>query len=162
MSTIINGTTDAITFPDATIQNSAGLTTGGTIATGTITSATLPTATVTTLKAPSGVLATQNGMTGIAKAWAQFSYATGSMVVQSSFNISSITRTGTGLYTLNFTTSMPSANYSAVMGCASGDLNAITVAQAGQSTSAFPMRVGTAAGSYVDDKTFVYATIFSS
>jgi hypothetical protein len=52
---------------------------------------------VSTLNDDTGVLATQNGMTGIAKAWAQFSYATGSMVVQASFNISSITRTGTGL-----------------------------------------------------------------
>ena len=53
--------------------------------------------TISTLNNDTGVLATQNGMTGIAKAWAQFSYATGSMVVQASFNISSITRTGTGL-----------------------------------------------------------------
>jgi predicted RecA/RadA family phage recombinase len=37
MSTIINGTSSAITFPDATVQNSAGLAAGGTIATGTIT-----------------------------------------------------------------------------------------------------------------------------
>jgi hypothetical protein len=103
-----------------------------------------------------------NVIQGSAKAWAQFSYATGSMVVQSSFNISSITRTGTGLFTLNFTTSMPSATYSAVMGCASSDLNAITVAQSGQSTSAFPMRVGTTNNIAVDDKTFVYAAIFSS
>jgi hypothetical protein len=117
---------------------------------------------VSTLNNDTGVLATQNGMTGIAKAWAQFSYATGSMVVQASFNISSITRTGTGLYTLNFTTSMPSATYSAIVGCASGDLNAITTAQSGQSTSAFPMRVGTTTGVAVDDKTFVYAAIFSS
>jgi hypothetical protein len=118
--------------------------------------------TLSTLNDDTGVLATQNGMRGIAKAWAQFSYATGSMVIQSSFNISSITRASTGLYTLNFTTSMPSATYSAVMGCASGDLNAITVAQAGQTASAFPMRVGTYTGSLVDDKTFVYVSIFSS
>jgi hypothetical protein len=57
---------------------------------------------------------------------------------------------------------MPSATYSAVMGCASSDLNAITVAQSGQSTSAFPMRVGTTNNIAVDDKTFVYAAIFSS
>jgi hypothetical protein len=57
---------------------------------------------------------------------------------------------------------MPSATYSAAMGCASGDLNAITVAQSGQSTSAFPMRVGTTNNIAVDDKAYVYATIFSS
>jgi hypothetical protein len=37
MSTIINGTSNAITFPDSTVQNTAALTTGGSIASGTIT-----------------------------------------------------------------------------------------------------------------------------
>jgi hypothetical protein len=37
MPTIINGTSSAITFPDSTVQNTAALTTGGSIASGTIT-----------------------------------------------------------------------------------------------------------------------------
>lgn len=67
------------------------------------------TLTLDTLKASSGVLATQNGMTGIAKAWVNFNGST--QTIRSSFNVSSITRNGTGDYTLNFTTAMPSANY---------------------------------------------------
>ena len=108
MTTIIDGSA-GVTFPDATTQAKAGLVAGGTIATGTIT-----TATVGTLNAPSGVLATQNGMTGIAKAWAQFTGAT-PPVLNGSFNVSSITRNATGYYTINFTTAMSNINYSAVM-----------------------------------------------
>ena len=77
--------------------------------------ATIPTATVTTLNTPTGVLATQNGMTGIAKAWVRFRGGS-SPTIDGSFNISSITRTGQGQYTVNFTTAMPNTNYSAAIG----------------------------------------------
>jgi hypothetical protein len=66
--------------------------------------------TIDTLKASSGVLATQNGMTGIAKAWVNFAGSTGT--INSSFNVSSITRASAGVYAINFTTAMPNANYS--------------------------------------------------
>lgn len=79
----------------------------------TITTGTITTGTVTTLNAPSGVLATQNGMTGIAKAWANWNGRSGaSPVIRDSFNVSSITRNATGDYTVAFTTSMPNTNYS--------------------------------------------------
>ena len=105
MSTIINGTSSAITFPDSTVQNSAGLAAGGTIASGTITSGTVTTlasttATITTLNAPSGVLATQNGMTGICKAWCQFTNSGGTLTTNASFNVSSVTYTSTGISVL--------------------------------------------------------------
>ena len=67
--------------------------------------------TIDTLKASSGVLATQNGMTGIAKAWVNFN-GTGTVAIRSAFNVSSITDNGTGNYTVNFTTAMSDANYS--------------------------------------------------
>ena len=70
--------------------------------------------TIDTLKASSGVLATQNGMTGIAKAWVQFAGATGT--IAGSFNVSSITVTSSGYYTVTFTTAMANANYSVVGG----------------------------------------------
>jgi hypothetical protein len=65
--------------------------------------------TIDTLKASSGVLATQNGMTGIAKAWVTWN---SSGTVSKAFNVSSITVRGTGQWTVNFTTAMPDANYS--------------------------------------------------
>ena len=64
---------------------------------------------VDTLNSSTGVLASQNGMTGIAKAWVNFAGASGSL--NNSFNISSVTRNSTGVYTINFATAMPNANY---------------------------------------------------
>jgi len=111
MSMIIDGT-NGLTFNDSTTQTKAGLVAGGTIATGTIT-----TATVSTLNAPSGVLATQNGMTGIPKSWVQFSMSGTTITINGSFNVSSITLNSTGFYTYNFATNMPSINYSAIGNC---------------------------------------------
>jgi hypothetical protein len=65
--------------------------------------------TIDTLKASSGVLATQNGMTGIAKAWVNFNGTNGT--VNGSFNVSLVTYVSTGTYTVNFTTAMANANY---------------------------------------------------
>ena len=66
--------------------------------------------TISTLNNDTGVLATQNGMTGIAKAWVNFSNS-GAVVVNGSFNVSSVTNIGTGQYTVSFTTAMPTSNY---------------------------------------------------
>lgn len=70
--------------------------------------------TISTLNDSSGVLATQNGMTGICKAWVQWAGSSGT--IAGSFNVSSVTRSAQGQYTINFTTAMPNANYSAVSG----------------------------------------------
>jgi len=77
--------------------------------------------TIDTLKASTGPLATQNGMTGIAKAWALFAgtASSGSPTIYGSYNISSITINSTGYFTINFTTAMANANY-AVTGNTSG------------------------------------------
>ena len=61
------------------------------------------------LKASSGVLATQNGMTGIAKAWVSFNGSTAA--INGSFNVASVVKNGTGDYTINYTTAMANANY---------------------------------------------------
>ena len=65
--------------------------------------------TVSTLNNDTGVLATQNGMTGIAKAWLNYDCSTST--IRGSYNISSVTVVGTGNFTLNFSTAMPNANY---------------------------------------------------
>lgn len=71
--------------------------------------------TIDTLSASSGVLATQNGMTGVAKAWVNFT-STATPSISGSFNVSSVTYSATGIYTIAFTTAMPSANYAPVTG----------------------------------------------
>ena len=65
--------------------------------------------TISTLNNDAGVLATQNGMTGIAKAWVRFTGSTGAII--GAFNVSSVTRSSTGIYIVNFTTAMANANY---------------------------------------------------
>ena len=69
--------------------------------------------TVSTLNNDTGVLATQNGMTGIAKAWV--AYDSIAQTIFNSFNVSSVTYNGTGDITVNFTTAMPNTTYTPVM-----------------------------------------------
>jgi hypothetical protein len=49
-----------------------------------------------------------------AKAWVRFAGSTGGAIINSSYNISSITRNSIGDYTINFTNSLSDANYNAV------------------------------------------------
>jgi hypothetical protein len=92
---------------------------------------------VDTLTASTGVLATQNGMTGIAKAWVNFN-GSGGVASVTSFNVSSVTRASTGLYTVNFTTAMPDANY-VITGYSTSGSNTFISASSAQTktTSAF-------------------------
>jgi len=84
------------------------------------------TLTISTLKNDTGPLATQNGMTGIAKAWVNFTGSSGT--INASFNVSSVTRNATGYYTINLTTSMPSASYSAVASTSTNPASAVQIA----------------------------------
>jgi hypothetical protein len=47
------------------------------------------------------------------KAWVNFN-GTGTPAIRAAYNVASITDNGTGDYTVNFTTALPDANYSAV------------------------------------------------
>jgi hypothetical protein len=58
------------------------------------------------------VFTTNNALNGIAKAWVNFTGSTA--VINSSFNVASITRASAGDYTVNFTTAMSNATYVAV------------------------------------------------
>jgi hypothetical protein len=118
---------------------------------------------VSTLNNDTGVLATQNGMTGIAKAWVNFN-GTGTVAIRGSFNVSSITDNGTGDYTVNFTTAMPNANY-AVTALARVSGNTLTLAQfkngGSQTTTTFSLATYTSAPALVDASE-VYFAAFSS
>jgi hypothetical protein len=64
---------------------------------------------IDTLNTSTGVLASQNGITGIAKAWVNFVGSSAS--INGSFNVSSVTRSSTGNYVVTYTTAMTNANY---------------------------------------------------
>jgi hypothetical protein len=66
---------------------------------------------ITTLSDGTNSTSSTNCIQGSAKAWAVFNGSTGALY-GTAFNVSSITRSGTGLYLVNFTTAMPNANYS--------------------------------------------------
>ena len=55
--------------------------------------------------------AIENAINGSAKAWVNFN-GTGTVAIRASYNVSSITDNGTGIYTVNFTNLMADANYS--------------------------------------------------
>lgn len=50
----------------------------------------------------------------LCRAWVNFNGVSGSVAVRASFNVSSITRNGTGDYTVNFTNAFSDTNYAVV------------------------------------------------
>jgi len=66
---------------------------------------------VSTLNNDTGVLATQNGMRGIATAWGQFDTYLGAATIGSSFNVSSFVRTQTGYYSIYLITPMATNSF---------------------------------------------------
>jgi len=70
----------------------------------------------TTLTLPATTGTVLNDATvGVCRAWVNFN-GTGTVAIRASFNVTSITDNGTGDYTVNFTTAISDANYSAVFG----------------------------------------------
>jgi len=99
---------------------------------------------VSTLNNDTGVLATQNGMTGIAKAWVYFD-GTGT-VAGTPFNISSVTKNSTGVYTVNFTTALTTNYAVSALSGNSNNSNAMYQASTHTSTSVVvTCQVGTSA-----------------
>ena len=66
-----------------------------------------------TLNTDTGLFSTNNAYSGIAKAWVNFQGGNGNTAgtINGSFNVSSVTVNGTGQFTVNFATAMPSANF---------------------------------------------------
>ena len=62
-----------------------------------------------TLNTDTGLFSTNNAYLGMAKAWVNYNGST--QTINNSFNVSSVTRVGSGDYTVNFSTAMPNANY---------------------------------------------------
>ena len=127
--------------------------------------------TVSTINDSSGVLATQNGMTGIAKAW--LNYNGSAQTITGSFNVSSVTYNGTGDYTVNFTTAMANANYSVcgATGSSTGSGSPAGLIQLNMSaaeasipptTSALRFRTVTASYSATSNPTYVNIAVFGA
>jgi hypothetical protein len=69
----------------------------------------------------SGVMKLQsNGVTTNALAWVNFAGASGTR--NAKYNVSSVTRSSTGVYTVSFTTALSDANYAALITTTSGNV----------------------------------------
>ena len=113
----------------------------------------------TTLSNGSVSVPTATVVNGSAKAWVNFN-GTGTVAIQDSFNIASITDAGTGDFDGNFTAAMPDANYStqgATQTAASGAFLMID----SQSVSSVNVRVGTVTNPAGSDRTINCVSIFS-
>jgi hypothetical protein len=108
MTTTISGTS-GVTYPSGGVDNtsSAGV--------GINDTQTLTNKTLTTPNINSAQIATVSGTAPLymARAWVNFDGTTASpSTIRGSGNVSSVTKNGTGDYSVNFTTSMPDVNYS--------------------------------------------------
>ena len=68
-------------------------------------------------------LVNQTNPIQLCKAWVNFNGSTAS--IRASYNVSSVTKNGTGDYTINFTTALTDANY-AVVGTSGGNTGGAT------------------------------------
>ena len=122
---------------------------------------------VSTLNNDTGVLATQNGMTGIAKAWIRYDGNAGS--ITGSYNVASVTKNGQGDYTINYTTALPNSNYAFVGAMAMTwgrtiqvDASSDTSAPTTQSTTAVRFTIKSVSSNAPIDMANIYVAILSS
>ena len=99
------------------------------------------------------------------KAWVNFN-GTGTVAIREQYNVSNITDNGTGDYTVNFTTAMPDANYSAVYG---SQYSTTTIAGmvcettgTTRTVSSLQIRTSNSAGATATDLPQVQVAIFSN
>ena len=106
---------------------------------------------------------TTNLQQGLCKSWCHFK-GTGTVSIQTSLNVGSITDTATGRYTVNFSNSYGSANYVCSVMSGSDDTTSIgrpNTVDAQPTTSAFAFRVVSAAGdanSAIDDTNELFSS----
>jgi hypothetical protein len=151
-----------ITFNDATSLTSAVLAANSVGATqitnGSVTAAKLGT----------------NEQKQICKAWVNFDGTTSPGTIASSYNVSSVTKNGTGDYTVNFASALADANYSvsgiccsgAIITYSSGSVPYVCGPQATPTTSQFRFGTGTGTvggGSGLrSDQSFIYIQVFGN
>lgn len=102
----------------------------------------------------------------LCRAWVNFDGTLATPITpRASFNISSVTKAGTGQYTINFTTAMSNANYSAPASCSLN--NTISGVDNGSmqpktySTTSLVFQTSDATNNTLQDCFFVNVAIFS-
>lgn len=97
-----------------------------------------------------------------AKAWVNFD-GTGVVAIRDSFNVSSITDNGVGIYTANFINAMPDANYSVAVGGTRGVGETRKIINVNQlSTTDFSLYCSDGATGSLQDFEIIIAIVFGS
>jgi hypothetical protein len=119
------------------------------------------TLTISTLSDGTNSTSATNCIQGSARAWTKFVGSSGT--IAGSFNVSSITRSSAGAYTVNFTTAMPNTNYAAciTVGTNSGGFGS-EVAPITYNTTSLVVYSYDRFGNILADPTNVNIAIFSS
>ena len=94
------------------------------------------------------------------RAWVNFN-GTGTVAIRAAFNVTSITDNGTGDYTVNFTTALPDADYSALTRCGTGTqlaLGGTSTASSHRFSTGYVSSLG--GGSAAQDAQAAYVAIF--
>ena len=135
-----------------TIDGSGTITGASTLAT------TVASPTLTTPNINSAQFATVSGTAPIypCRAWVNFN-GTGTIAIRASGNVTSITDNGTGDYTVNFTTAMADANYSATV-ATNNEANAYSSYLATSTTGSQRVVYRNTAGAS-SDASFVYLAV---
>jgi hypothetical protein len=140
-------TSAGITFNDATSLTSANIGTAQ-LVNGSVTAAKLGT----------------TEQKQIAKAWVNFDGTTSPGTIRSSYNVSSVTKNGTGDYTVTFTTAMADANYSPILTIGDAAANTVNYAASikpSQTNSSFGILVQNSNGTDMD-LNIVTTTVFGN
>ena len=120
------------------------------------------TLTISTLSDGTNSTSTTNCIQGSAKAWAKFDGS--AATVTASYNVSSVTKTSAGQYTITMTNAMSDANYCVFGGCnISGNVTGTVLSIRGSgltiTTSSFMVTATTCANN-VQDANLAYVSVF--
>ncbi len=120
------------------------------------------TLTISTLSDGTNSTSSTNCIQGSAKAWVNFDGTSGT--IAASYNVSSVTRSSTGTYLINFTTAFANANYCAVMGSNMRNSGGETVLNQNfnvtKTTSVLPIRSMSGSG-VVGDASPIYVACYN-
>lgn len=113
----------------------------------------------------SGIIKVQsNGVTTNALAWVNFNGTTSPGTIRSSYNVTSVTKSATGRYSINFTNTLADANYASVIGF--GDASATStqtqIDTTSRTTSVCAINGLNAAGTAFQDISIVTVAIFGN
>ena len=116
---------------------------------------------VTVAKLSTSATEADNVKQRVCKAWMTFNTSSGTPSILDDFNFSSITDSGVGIFTLNFTASMSNSNYSALASTrhADGVTMAVCPTVDNRTTSSYKIHTYTASASAYDPVTDGVATV---